>query len=578
MRKKSIMIVENECAAAENLQATLLSCGYTGAYILKDKTQALARAAQDPPDLIVMDILHGNDHDDIALANSIQSTRSIPVIFLGTNQDQAALQQTQTSKPFTCLLKPFHEKALIAGIETALCRAAADARQQQAEKQFRALADSVHDGVIIVENSKMVYINKRVEEICGYSSEELRQKRPEDIVVSGTDLLSSLKEQARKASFSREEVFFWIVRKDGQRRHIRSCFTVLQKPDATQVTCIALNDITGLERNETAGQESRSARETNTGKRAAEHARDDAQLKDEIKKRKKALQKLTESEIRFRALAESATDAILVTNQDGAIFFCNKRAQEMFGYGTDTIIGRNASILIPPQYHAINQQALKSRFKKGSSHTVVQLKEAIALRKNGETFPAEVSFSSWTVHEDIFHAAIIRDITDRKRIEKTLTESERVLKLKSDNLEEANTALKVLVKKREDFQKELEKRILTNIKELIEPMFEKLKGSGLNARQKNVVSILETNLAEIISPFTISLSSKYFNLTPNEIKVANFVKHGKSTKEISEILHICSKTVEVHRNNIRKKIGIRNRKVNLRTYLLSMEKSETALL
>ncbi len=63
----------------------------------------------------------------------------------------------------------------------------------------------------------------------------------------------------------------------------------------------------------------------------------------------------------------------------------------------------------------------------------------------------------------------------------------------------------------------------------------------------------------------------HLNLTPAEIQIANLIKLGKVNKEIAEIKNLSSRTIEFHRNNIRKKIGIKNKKVNLRTYLNSFE-------
>jgi PAS domain S-box-containing protein len=162
------------------------------------------------------------------------------------------------------------------------------------------------------------------------------------------------------------------------------------------------------------------------------------------------------------------------------------------------------------------------------------------------------------------------DITERKKTEEALKEREKDLELRTHNLEETNTALKVLLKRREEDRRELEDKVLLNIKEIIVPYLEKLRKCGLNENQSTYVGILESNLKDIISSFSFRLSSPYLNLTPSEIKVANLVKQGKTNKEIAEMLNVSSRTAAFHRERIRKKLGIKNKKTNLRSYLSSI--------
>ena len=163
-----------------------------------------------------------------------------------------------------------------------------------------------------------------------------------------------------------------------------------------------------------------------------------------------------------------------------------------------------------------------------------------------------------------------REIEERKLAEQTLMRKEEELQLKSLNLEEANTALKVLLKRGEQDKNELEEKVLSNIRELALPYLEKLKSGPLDDKQAAYVHLLESSLNDIISPFLQRLSSHYLNLTPTEIQVANLVREGKSTKEISELLTISKRAVEFHRNNIRDKLGLKKEKTNLRSYLLSL--------
>jgi len=137
-------------------------------------------------------------------------------------------------------------------------------------------------------------------------------------------------------------------------------------------------------------------------------------------------------------------------------------------------------------------------------------------------------------------------------------------------LEEVNTALRVLLKQREEDKADLEEKVLSNVKDLVLPYVERLKRTSLGNNQMSFVDILESNLNDIIAPFSRKLSSKYLGLTPTEIRIANLIKEDKTTKEIAEFMNLSEKTVETHRDHIRKKIGIKHKKVNLRTYLLSM--------
>ncbi|MCG6909566.1 MAG: response regulator [Deltaproteobacteria bacterium] len=156
-------------------------------------------------------------------------------------------------------------------------------------------------------------------------------------------------------------------------------------------------------------------------------------------------------------------------------------------------------------------------------------------------------------------------------LEQRVEERTRELRLKTENLEEMNTALKVLLKRREEDKNELEEKVIYNIKEMVQPFLEKLAGTRLDERQKTFLEILSSNLNDIVSPFAKTLSTRYLNLTPSEIQIANLVKHGKTTKEIAGLLNLSTRTVESHRDSIRKKLGIKNQKANLRTYLMSFE-------
>jgi DNA-binding CsgD family transcriptional regulator len=153
---------------------------------------------------------------------------------------------------------------------------------------------------------------------------------------------------------------------------------------------------------------------------------------------------------------------------------------------------------------------------------------------------------------------------------------EAALKKREQELEEKSEPAgrqcspRVLLKRREDDKTELEEKVICNVRELVLPYIENLKMTPIDSHQLNQLKILERNTSEIISPFLRTLSTKYPNLTPMEIKVINFIREGRTTKEMADMLNASARTVEVHRDNIRKKLGLRNKKANLKSHLMAL--------
>ena len=163
------------------------------------------------------------------------------------------------------------------------------------------------------------------------------------------------------------------------------------------------------------------------------------------------------------------------------------------------------------------------------------------------------------------------EIEIRKKTEKTLRYREMELKNRSIELEEMNAALKVLLKQRDEDRSTMEMNVLTNMKTFILPHIERLEKAGLEEGQIKSLSMLRSHLEEITSPFTRRISSEFLGLTPAEIQVASLIRDGKSSKEIARILNISINTVHTYRFNIRKKTGVKNNKVNLRSFLKTLE-------
>ncbi len=140
--------------------------------------------------------------------------------------------------------------------------------------------------------------------------------------------------------------------------------------------------------------------------------------------RKQAEEALGESERRFRAVAQSASDAIVSADSSGNIVFWNKGAQTIFGYGEEEVLGQPLTHLMPERYHEDHCAGVERMRKTGQSRIMGQAIDLHGLRKDGEEFPVELTLAMWVSSGETFYSGIIRDITERKQAEADLKASE----------------------------------------------------------------------------------------------------------------------------------------------------------
>ncbi len=289
--------------------------------------------------------------------------------------------------------------------------------------------------------------------------------------------------------------------------------------------------------------------------------------------------RLQESERKFNAMLQAIGDHVNMMDTDLNLIWANEATKKAFG---DDIVGKKCYSVFhqrkkpctPFPCHVIRT------FRTGKVHH----QETKCVNNDGQTITyyctSNVALEDGSgkpkaaieVCQDISELTRLkRELQEsRDQLERKVIERTRELETKTKRLEEVNTALKVLLNKRHEDKKELEENVLTNVKSLVMPYIEKMHKTRLNEQQKTFMDIIETNIEEIISPFYKKLILKYSSLTPTELNITSLIKDGNTTKQIANILNISPKTVDTHRKNIRRKIGIENKKINLRSHLLNL--------
>jgi PAS domain S-box-containing protein len=289
----------------------------------------------------------------------------------------------------------------------------------------------------------------------------------------------------------------------------------------------------------------------------------------DITERKKAEEQLWATQERLRlALQVSKQGYYEWDIQNDHLYYSNQYL-EILEFGRDELEPRIRSWkkMIHPQDKKAVLQALKNHIDGRTS-------------PYEETYRLKVKSGAWRWFRD--HAEVVNrdtkgsplcmigtitDVTPYKEFEQEL---EKTVGEWTAELVEVNSALKILLKQREQDKTDTEETMAANLKFMGFPYLHKLKRSALNVQQKEWVSLIDENLKKVSAPFIKKLSSKYSSLTPKEIQVAECIRSGKTSKEIAEMMNISARTVDVLRYSVRKKLGLNNKKANLQSLLSSL--------
>ncbi len=310
--------------------------------------------------------------------------------------------------------------------------------------------------------------------------------------------------------------------------------------------------------------------------------KDDGTLKFRITFTDISKSKSMEQDLRLAASAFEVQEGMIITDKQSKIIRVNQAFVKLTDYQNNDVLGQNATFIT-----AINGKSQHPESFKAIIECVSPLKcwqgEVRSQRRDGVVFPCLASVTAVLDNEGrtTNYIGCFYDISLQKQAEKILLEEKQRLEIRIEKTatelsslrtesEEANVALKVLIKMRNTENVAAKSLLNDELSLEVLPFIEKLKQNNQDIRQVRLVNTLEANLQRLVStygsPTTISASLK--NLTPKEIQVASMVREGFSTKAIASTLSLSPETINIHRKNIRRKIGLDSKDKNLRSHLM----------
>lgn len=295
-----------------------------------------------------------------------------------------------------------------------------------------------------------------------------------------------------------------------------------------------------------------------------------------------AASKQVEEQFGFAAVTFDIEEGIIVTNPQMVILQVNPAFTRITGFSNEEVIGRTPQLL----HSGMQESDFYQCMWRSVNDMGYWQGEIWNLRKNGETFPEYLTISAIkdATGQVAYYVGSFLDISLHKQVETKALESHYQIqqRLQEKNAEfrqikselcDINTALKILVQQQGSGKSDTKAVLEQEINQEIIPLLYQLKKGNHDAKQLALLQILDANLQNLITSYgrSHSIARVFQELTPKEIQVASMIRQGFSTKSIATTLSASTETINVHRKNIRKKLGLDNKAINLRSYLASFD-------
>lgn len=197
-----VMVVEDQGIVANDIGMRLKGLGYEVVALCNSGEEAIDKAKEVNPDIILMDIMLGSGIDGIEAARKIKERQEIPLIFLTAYEDDQTLARAKEVAPLGYILKPYDERDLRTNIEIALNKHHMETKLHKSQRRFQVLAQEIADAVVVMTSDKFLWTNKAFASLLGYTDSEIVGHRPVDFIAD-----------EEKEMFS-QRANFWLEGKD----------------------------------------------------------------------------------------------------------------------------------------------------------------------------------------------------------------------------------------------------------------------------------------------------------------------------------------------------------------------------
>ncbi|OPX57871.1 MAG: cyclic-di-GMP phosphodiesterase [Methanobacterium sp. PtaB.Bin024] len=371
MSDPNILIVEDERIEALDIKSALESFGYNVPYVASSGEEAIKKALEIMPDLILMDIVLKGEKNGVEAASEIKDL-DIPVIYLTAHSEESTVQEAKTTEPYAYLIKPFDKTELRLAIEMSLYKKKMDKELKESEKSYRELVDNSMVAVYKSNlNGDILFVNESMAELFGYSIEEFKTKNSLELYKNPEDRNKIIEKLQKKGRFRHYEVD--MLTKTGETISI-----ILSAHLEDDIISGMMMDIT---------------------------------------QRKKSEKKLKISEKNYQAIFENSGTGILTFDKDGTIIMFNSEWRRLSGYSHEELEGKRKWMeFVHPDYLEMMLEYHQKRVKDPES--APHQYETVFITKNGGHLFTYITVTALPGTDQWLVSAT--DITDLKNTQKML--------------------------------------------------------------------------------------------------------------------------------------------------------------